>query len=379
MAAAARTTLPARTIAAAAVGVRRRPAGDLMIARIPAAIVLIIAFAGFAERIGEAAELLVHVISERATPLLAREAGGVVQLGPAGIVYFLSVESKTVHTIAPNGSTVTLTLSPTPEGASASLMEDMAIDSAGRLFIPAIWRYAPKGGSAGIFVFDSRGYYERTIELAPRTNVRHIAMDEAGNIFVLGIDPAYYRRTADTCFLVHEYSPQGERLKAFSSCPADLARTRQTSGPAWQELNLEIDRGRLWFSGGRLYQLLPASHQIRIFDPASGRPVGQVGLQSPVSASEGSPGPIVWRIVQVAEGQYLAQWSVPKGAANGAGVARSLGLVLHDKSGSSLSNPAHLTGEAMVPLFANGDGTITFAVGRPNGTIRLARSAVSLQ
>jgi len=350
-----------------------------MIARIRG-VLLIMALAGVAECIGEAADLLVHAISEHTTSLLASEAGGVVRLGPAGIVYFLSVETNTVHTIAPNGSTTRLALSSTPEGASASLMEDMAIDGTGRLFIPSIWRRAPGKGSAGILVFDSRGYYERTVEFVPRTNVRHIAMDEGGNIFVLGIDPAYYRGTAAACFLVHKYSPLGERIKAFSNCPADLAKGRLTSGPAWDELNLDVDRGRLWLNGGRLYQLLSASHQIRVFDPASGVQVGQVELQAPVRDSgAGSGRQIVWRVVQAAGGEYLAQWSLPQGPSGGGANARSFAMVLHDSAGAGLSNPVSPAGEAMVPLFTNDDGTITFAVGRPNGAIRLTQSSVTLR
>ncbi len=43
------------------------------------------------------------------------------------------------------------------------------------------------------------------------------------------------------------------------------------------------------------------------------------------------------------------------------------------------SNPTPATGEAMVPLFGSEDGTITFAVGRPDGAIRLVRSVLGLR
>ena len=339
-----------------------------------------IAFIALGGRFGESRELTLRSTSERPTSLLFSEAGGVVQRGPGGAVYFLSTERRTVSIVAPDGSVTRLALADIPERELTSLMEDLAVDHAGRLFIPAIWRYAPKRGAAGVYVFNAQGIYERTIEFATRTNVRHIAIDDSGAIFVLGVDPAYFRGIENNCFLIHKYTPDGKRVTAFSDCPVDLARGRQTAGPAWDELNLEVDRGQLWLSHNRLYQLLPSSHQIRIFDPVLGTAIGQVNLGTPAPSEIEAEGRLVWRIVQAPNGRYVAQWSLRQQPIRPEIMARRFVLGLHDAAGRNLSSAdAFQSGETIVPLFANADGSVTFAVGQARGSIRLTDALVTTQ
>ena len=156
-----------------------------------------------------AGEAALNVVSYRTTSLSYSEIGGVMQRGAGGVIYFLRVEDGIVHRLNPDNSVSRFQLSPTPETAfgSVDLMQDMHIDAEGNIFVPAIWGRPPKNGGVGVLVFDSAGRYLRTITFMPGINVRHIAVDSKGNVFALGIDPAYYRRTDPLCLLVHKYSP----------------------------------------------------------------------------------------------------------------------------------------------------------------------------
>lgn len=65
------------------------------------------------------------------------------------------------------------------------LLQDLVEDSAGRLYVPGIWRPAPKQTFSGVFVTSPSGNYERTIAFSPSVEVRRIAVDQNGDLYAL--------------------------------------------------------------------------------------------------------------------------------------------------------------------------------------------------
>ena len=338
------------------------------------------------------------VVSYRTTSLSLSEVGGVIQRGPDGAIYFLRVEDGIVHRLNTDNSISRFQLSPTPETAfgTVDLLQDMHIDAVGNLSVPAIWGRPPKNGGVGVLVFDSAGRYLRTVSFTPGIGVRHIAVYGNGNVFALGIDPAYYRRTDPLCLLVHKYSPDGKRLTAFSSCPPELAGDKRTSGSGWNRLNQEVDRGRIWIDGSRLYHLLPFSHSIRVFDASTGSQVDDLELQGPSALEPPAAGgteetgtaEMLWHVVRMTDGRYLARWSMQSGAPGAASVHPATSMTVHIVKGANGSTlrggrVSHLgviassDRGAMVPVFAEEDGSVTCLVGNANGPVAFARVRIS--
>jgi hypothetical protein len=334
-----------------------------------------------------AADLSFQSISERAIPVAPRTLGGAFKHLANGDVYFFSNEYRSIHRLSQSDNSISrIELSGTPEDSvgSVQLMQDFAVDGNGRFFVPAIWTYKERqGGSAGVLVFDSGGHYQRTVLLQPRTEVRHIALSDSGEIYVLGIDPAYFRHSTDSCFLVHRYTSNGARLAAFSACPTDVAPERRTSGPAWEALKRETDRGSIWIKNNIFYHLLPFSHQIRTFEVGTERPLDTVDMAPPdgaelqsdvVHTSRAFPS-MIWRVVQFSDGRYLAHWSLA--SPDSANANRRLAvLTLHDGQGRLAVKSRQRPSFGGEPLWANEDGSVTFIVRQADGNAKLVRSAV---
>ena len=332
-----------------------------------------------------AADLAFNTLSRRSVPLHFADIGGVFRCAPNGDVYFLSVETAVVHRVqASDAATTRVALDQTPESGVAyvNLMQDMDISNTGQIFVPAMWNFRPKGGAAGVFIFDSAGHYQRTILLEPQVNVRHLALDSDGSLFVVGIDPAYFREAANSCYLLHKYTPSGQRTAAFSTCPVSFpAGSRVPSGPRWDRLSLEADRGRVWISGQYVYHLLPVSHEIRVFDKANGHLASEVVLDSPVSSAPSLAGSepsmsIVWRVLPLSAGGYLAQWSI--GSFFGQTQSRIGHVSLHDSRGRTTSSlGVRSPWTAAVPIYSGADGAITFLAGPPSGSVEFVRARVA--
>jgi hypothetical protein len=317
------------------------------------------------------ADLAVRPASYRQLKTTSSELGGVVHYGQNHATYFLH-SSGLVHRIGDNDETIArMRLQPPPEGANAQVLySDIAVDSKGGMFVGATWTRQPSGGGAGVLVYDTEGRYERTIVLSPRSNMRHLAMDASGNLFVLGIDPGYFRGVSNLCLLVHKYSPDGNRVTAFSSCPIP-AGDRSVQGPAWEQLSFEVDRGSLWIENGKLYHVLPSSGVIRVFDPTTGLGLGEIALRLPQSdelASLATGPSVAWRVLSRGSDGFLVVWSVPTAA------GRTSVLVTHDRSGKPTGPRSRVrTG---MPVASAPNGHIFFLSPQPDGTVGLLRGLV---
>jgi hypothetical protein len=232
-------------------------------------------------------------------------------------------------------------------------------------------------------VFDSAGHYQRTVPLLYRTNVRHIALAANGDILVLGVDPNYFLQRTNSCSLLHRYTQTGDHMTSFSPCPANV-RSGQTSGAAWSRLNFEVDRGSIWIKGDSLYQMMPASGTVRVFDLARGRWTAEKVLEPP---SDGGPaalagyqadGPLLWRLLPLANGQYLAQWISGSSLSSGGGGGRT-SLAVHDSSGNALARGEWASWTSAVPIYSDDDGSVTFAVGEAAGEIHLVHGQISFR
>jgi hypothetical protein len=57
---------------------------------------------------------------------------------------------------------------PELNSATVSLVQDLAVDAAGRIFVPAIWHYQPKNAFAGFFAMSAQGVYLKTLVQSTR-------------------------------------------------------------------------------------------------------------------------------------------------------------------------------------------------------------------
>ena len=323
--------------------------------------------------------LKLHRLSQRTLNVRGNELGGVARRGLNRASYFFSVERHVVHRVSDDDSSLTrITLEPPPESAKATvqMMQDIAIDSSGRMFVPAIWHFSPRGGGAGVLVYGPDGRYERTISLTPRTNVRHLALDASGYLFVLGVDPEYFRGQVTTCFLVHKYTLDGRRVSAFSACPL-ASGERSTSGQRWDDLNFEIDRGSLWVQAGRVYHVLPAAHVIRVFDGLTGTAIDETRLEEPRlsdALDNTRTGAVAWRVLPVGAEDYLVLWSL-KTSTGG----RTRTLSAHRKDGAILGEDLQPVFQNGVPVIADETGHVSLLSLDPDGTTGFAKAEMQVQ
>jgi len=330
-----------------------------------------------------ASEIVMNHVSHRPLNVRPENLGGVTKRGSGGSTYFMSVVRGVVHRFGDNGEPiVSFQLEPPPESASAKVdfMEDMAIDSAGRIFVPAIFSRKPRGGSAVVIVYDAGGHYQRTIVLAPRANIRHLALDASGNIFVLGIDPGYFLGATNSCLLVHKYTPDGERVTAFSGCPIAPGERPIAGGPQFEQLNFEVDRGSIWVKNGRLYQVLPASRVVRVFDTVTGVGLSETSLQLP-GPGEVSPSDVdsavAWRVLPMGQHGYLVLWSGQWKAQSSMAPKRFLSA--HDEKGTALTPASYAPFSRGIPVAADVEGQIFILGPERDGTAGLSRSVVRIQ
>lgn len=329
-----------------------------------------------------AAELLIEPLERQAFQLSSSSYRAYAR-SPAGDLYFLSAQHMAIDRVTVPGSQVRRV--PLPEiarlaataGSFMTLQQDLSVDRGGYIYVPAIWRQAPRRNVFGVFVYDPQGSYSRTIVLSPPTEIRHLAVDAMGDLFVLGVDARYFKGEARDCFLVHKYSPDGRRLTSFSPCPAglDLRPSFGRMGPDFRRLSQDVDRGRVWVQAGQLYHLLPLFRQVRAFS-LDGRPLGEAELQPP-----GGPavaGDSAWRVVLLSGGRFLVDWLHPE--QSGGSVQNARYLCLHDAQGRALSGTTPEPWQPSLPVFADEAGAGCYFMRHVNdGTDELIRAKVSLR
>jgi hypothetical protein len=261
---------------------------------------------------------------------------------------------------------------PAQIGSNLEMISSIDVDRSGRLLLPAMWRGVGRSHHLGVFVFAPGGTLDRAIELQPVVLARHIAVGESGAIYVLGIDPAYFKSEQERCNLVHRYDPDGVRTDSFSPCPSELDLRRPGDvrpGPDWGRLTGESDRGRLWIEDGSVYHVLPVSKRVRVFDGA-GRMNREFVLSPPPTAADllrsygqqdlTLSGESVGRIWPATNGRFIVQWLHTERRGNAQ--HNFPYLTVHDSEGAPVSRAATLPCKQCTPLGVDGDRIMTFLV-----------------
>lgn len=281
-----------------------------------------------------------------------------------GDIYIYAASSKSIYHYSPQGALLNqFSVMAVPEASSAqqiSFMPDVAADSR-NVYISAVWRNHPRETTAGVFVFDINRGYVRTIVTNPLVEVRHLAVDGNGSLFLLGIDPAYFHKDTNLCLLIHKFSPDGARLTAFSACPAGNLRlpAGAAPGPDYAKLRQDVDLGSVWIQNGLVCHLLAGSHLLRVFD-ANGQQRQEVRLQMPaVPAIVQPPDPttaqrnLVSRVMPIRGGRYLVEWR--HGETTGGSQHNIRVHSVHDAAGGLASGPLQPTAHTVF-LFSDDEG-----------------------
>jgi hypothetical protein len=278
-----------------------------------------------------------------------------------------------------------------PEEHSAlklpDLMSDLAIDTTGKVYIPAVWHEAAgtqgKKFVSGLFVFGPTGGFSHTVRLEPPVAARRVALDDIGNLYVAGIDGDYFRGLAPACQMVHKYAPTGRRLSSFSPCPAGgygaSVKDRMQDFP---KVSKEADQSHLWWHEGRLYYTLPLSLVLRVHDER-GRQIEEVRLAPPadedVAVNQPFPLPVpvserrIFRIYPLTGSRWLVYWLAI------AGPYRRGYLAVHAPDGAATSKPTVMPQTG--PVAFGGSGQILFVRPAASGPsdLELIRATVSVR
>jgi len=215
-------------------------------------------------------------------------------------------------------------------------------------------------------VLNSEGAAQRVIPLVPPVDAARIALDDQGNVFVLGIDPDFFYNRASSCLLVHKYSSDGHRSVSFSEAPQAWnlrGRGNGHPGPDIGRLRTETDRGHLWVSDGLVCHLLPLSRTLRVFD-SSGMLVREIRLQSPDTRSDRD---LIWNLFPISDQHLLVDWVHEEPAEHG--LTRGRHLCVHDSNGAPISALASWREVPGPPIGCDRSG-VCVLVARPTPGVR---------
>jgi hypothetical protein len=277
------------------------------------------------------------------------------------------------------GTTVDFMLPPLPElqQGVGQVMPDIAVDSFGVMYIPIVWRYTKENQGVGVVALHKEGSLDRLIVLKQRVEIRHVAVDANGSLYVLGVDPAYFNRRIDDCYILHKYTAQGERIASFSTCPR-TARLRQPGsivpGPGIDELMHETQRGSIWLKGDSVFQLLPYAHELRQFS-LNGTLQNRLVLDLP---PQGQSGDIPVQIFPRTDGTFVVIW-LHKEIAELNTIGSGKYMALHDAaSGRALTIGTPVLATSGIPFFSDKGGRL-FALARGDNRYEVKRADVSVQ
>ncbi len=198
-----------------------------------------------------------------------------------------------------------------------------------------------------------------SVALKPPVEARSVAVGWGGALYVLGVDPGFFRGTTPDCHLITQYTAEGERIRSFSSCPVSGvtgAGPTRRDGVDYEQLKLEADHGRVWLQGSHIQHLLPQTSRLRAFS-ADGSPIRAVSFEPP-PASPGADS-VIHAMFPLGDGRFLLFW---RSAFRQGNAARgSVGAALHGPDGdilSELAGPERFAG--MAPAYVNSSGECIF-------------------
>ncbi len=328
-------------------------------------------------------EMAIETTERRSFFLPDKLLRGVVR-SAAGDLYFLASQRAVVHHLsASSGKIREISLAQPRDLESAEIQQDLHVDENGLLYVAATWKSAGQNAGAGVFVFDASGRNTRKIILSPPIVVRHVATDDLGNLFALGVDQEYFWHRTEACLLIHNYSTDGKRTTAFSTCPSHLALRRHGDvrpGPDAHRLWEEAARGRIWFKHGPIHYVLPISRCLRTFG-LNGRLVREMVMTPPDARSVLSQSPAtnfdtsndqIWGVVDAPGGKYLVDWLHIEGG------TRFRYLSLQDEEGKPFTAAMRNPWPRSLPKFSDGDGNVYF-VRSADSTYELLRTRVTVR
>ncbi len=339
------------------------------------------------------AELGFQIESSEVLPL-PNAHFSVARRAPDGALWFLAADRWAVHRIQPGSPASSFGLHAIPEASRADvrLSRSLAVDARGRIYIPGVWSEWGRGSTAkaGIFVLDERGRPTQTITLPLQMDPAQVAVDDAGNLIVLGWTESAMRRGGE-CQLLHRFAPDGTHHGSFSPCPQRAA----LAAPSFDErrsafLGLKDDvlEGLLWSRGDRIYHVLPGERLLRIFtgggllvQEATFQPPESSRLLAEAGARANPAGDRIHRLVPLPDGRYLVEWLHVE-AVGRSGQRRATFLALHDSQGRPLTRAAHpVPAHPSVPVDCDPDGRVLFLhLTREGGEkVMLIRASVVLR
>lgn len=313
----------------------------------------------------------------------------------AGAVYSLTSEQREVRGLTlRDGRVRRLRLRALPPEISQwQLGPEVAADRRGCLYVAghnrqSSLREEPSSSLFGVVVFLPDGRYNFTIHPTPAVDIRHIAVDEIGDLYVLGIDLASLYHPLSPCLLVYKYSRQGVRLAAFSDCPAaELARTAdEHAGQLFFRREQTARGSQVLLRGGFLYHVLFSPQIMRIFDTRGRLAPCELHLE-PLSASvllspSGMPNPAntndeVTQVVVLRGGGFLVEWAHSELFESG--VRKLLYLGVHDARGRALSQPGTAPVARSMLMHVDENDYVYFLGMPASGRQELIRARISLR
>jgi hypothetical protein len=198
--------------------------------------------------------------------------------------------------------------------------------------------------------------------LEPPAEVRHVAFDHAGNIYVLGVDAADFKKQSGQCRLVHKYDAAGTKITAFSKAPTQYSQVKE-----------EVDQGLLWSTRGRVGHVLPFARVLRHFDSTTGDVIREIEFTRPDS---GYPAQLRL-LVPAAHNKYVIVWLYSQ---QSPGSRQNVQVVaLHDSDGNPIGRTNPLTREDGAPLFADESGAVYILRNAAPTQYELAKVAIDIE
>jgi len=309
-------------------------------------------------------------------------------VSPSGSVYSAIHDERRVYVLTlPGGRVDNILLRDFPqEGSKWQLGPEVAGDRSGNLYVSGhsrklSFREEPSNSLLGVLVFRPDGRYSFTMHLTPSIEIKHMLVDDAGNLFVLGIDLNSLYHPLSPCLLVHKYSRQGTRSAAFSFCPAAEEARSVDERPGQLMLRREgtARAGQLFFYDGLLCHVLLSLRIIRMFE-SGGRLVRELRLEPPSSDVQPIMSNVrdeVAYVVVLQGGSFLVEWAHLEQTEFGP--HRVFYLRIHDGAGRALTDTRIAPVPRSMLLYADQSDYIYFLGMPANSHQELIRTRLSMR